>query len=575
MKQLYQILLGTALVAMTSCGSRSSLPEVTHLPYQTASSLNWGLIGVDGTVLCQDEIEGEPSVVVNGVVSVRTGSTTGLIDPDAIFFKESHNPSDFTKLGPDDRAVSYYTVGKTLEKINDIRYLDGGFCTEGLIPVVEKAQGISFIRKSGEVAFAFDECALDPTDEPKRVRAVNAYFSDGLCLYQNEDGHYGYINTKGEAVIGEYAYATPFNEGLAIAGGKFGRDSEHDNRFVVIDTKGKTVAELDVPFNLDDVDPAIYSDGLVFFGGKVFNRKGEIAFRLSDKIEMIYPFCNGYAIYEDEEMDYGLIDKNGEIVIQAGEYSNVYIAEDRVYFKDDGQTVCYDFKGDRIFKSENAIVPVGKNRCVLTSRKDCYFTDYEGEPIDKNSYKHIGHPVNICTPGLFLEYMGWNYVKWVESDYYDADTAVKSVLGALTKEGVGVICPGMPVTELTAYYNMGKSSEHAYDYWNNFEGVSGEGRLKTRYRVQFTEYIADYSEYNPDAKVGHIIIEIEPEYFFVTDLKARIRQAAISYLNQIGFMPAGHNEDWMDEAWDIYQSDTHDYLIALNEDGLKLCLEAN
>ena len=122
---------------------------------------------------------------------------------------------------------------------------------------------------------------------------------------------------------------------------------------------------------------------------------------------------------------------------------------------------------------------------------------------------------------------------------------------------------------------MGESSKHAYDYWNNFEGVSGEGNLKTSYRVQFTEYMADYSEYNSDAKVGHIIVNINAEDVDVTDAKARIRQAVLSYLDQLGFMSVGHNDDWMDEAWDIYRSDKHDYLIAFSEDGLKLCLEGN
>ena len=553
MKKISQAMFGAALALMTACGSESSFPEVTHIPCMTySSSVNWSLIGVDGTLLCKNEITGSPSVVVDGVFSV-------------------------TKVSYE-RTISYYTAEKTPKRIHDAEYVDGGFCTEDLIPVVEKGQGITFIRKSGKEAFTFNEYALAPDDKTKHVQAVNAYFSDGLCLYKNEDGHYGYINTKGDVVIGEYVYANPFSEGLAVVGRKLGDESEQVRCFEVINTNGKTVAKLDVPFNSDNARPAIYSDGLLFFGGKVFNRKGEIAFRLSDKIDMVYPFCNGYAIFEDEEMDYGLIDKNGEIVIRAGEYDCAYIANDRVYFRDyDDQTICYDFNGDRIFKSANAIIPVGKNRCVLEGRKDCYFTDYDGESIDTDSYDNIVVPVDIYMPNLFLAYIDndADYVQWVKSDYYDAAGAVRSVLSALTKEGIGAIHPGMSVMELRNYYDMGESSKHAYDYWNNFEGVSGEGNLKTSYRVQFTEYMADYSEYNSDAKVGHIIVNINAEDVDVTDAKARIRQAVLSYLDQLGFMSVGHNDDWMDEAWDIYRSDKHDYLIAFSEDGLKLCLEGN
>lgn len=551
MKNLYQTLFGAALVLMTACGSEGSFPEVTHIPCCTPSSpIAHSLIGVDGKLLCEDEIEGVPSVVVNGVF--------------------------FAAPPASEARISYYTVGKTPKRINDTEYLDGGFCTEGLIPVVEKGHGVSFIRKNGEEAFFFNQYALKPEDEPKQVQAVNAYFSDGLCLFKNEEGHYGYLNTKGKAVIGEYAYANPFSEGLAVVGGEVTDDFESGRHFKVINTKGKTVAELDVKGDLDESWPAIYSEGLLFFGGKVYNRKGETAFRLSDKIEAVYPFSHGYAVFVDEDLNYGLIDKKGEIVIRAGEYDNAYMADNHVYFEDyDGQTICYDFNGDRIFKSEAYIVPVGKNRCVLKSRKDCYITDAEGEPIDKNSYENIYVPNNGTAPNLFLRYLPDNYVEWVNSDYYDATEAVQSVLSALTKEGVGSIRPGMSVLELKNYYDMGESSMHAYDYWNNFEGKSGKGGLKTNYRVQFTEYIGDYSDYNPDARVAHIFINVDCDKVNVTDAQARTRQAILSYLDQIGFTLGGHNDDWRDEAWDIYRSSQHDYLIAVNKDGSKLCLEAN
>lgn len=553
MKKLYQILLGVALATMTACGSKDSFPEVTHIPYQNASTLYCGLVGVDGTILYKDELEEVPSVVVNGIFSVTESSLW------------------------DERTISYYAAEKSPKKINDSEYIDGGFCSENLIPVVEKGHGISFIRKNGEEAFTLNEYSLEPNGETKHIQAVNAYFSDGLCLYKNEDGHYGYINTKGEVVIGEYTFAQPFSEGLAVVGGEIGRDSEHDNHFMVINTKGEEVAELNVAFNQANT-PAIYSEGLLFFGGKVFNRKGEIAFRLSDNIEQIFPFCNGYAIFEDEELDFGLINNKGEIVVRAGVCDNAYIAMDRVYFSDD-QTVCFNFKGDQVFRTERLIVPVSKNRCVVKSRKDCYFTDYDGKPIDKESYDYINVPLyGIYTPNLFLAYIynnNANYIQWVKSDYYDADGAVKSVLDALNKNGVGAIQLGMPVVELKEYYNMGDSSRHAYEYWNNFEGESGKGNLKTSYQVQFTEYIADLFEYNPDAKVGHIIINIDHDNVLVTDADERIRQATISYLNQIGFMQVGRNDDWMDEAWDIYKSSNHNYLIAVNTDGSKLCLEAN
>lgn len=60
-----------------------------------------------------------------------------------------------------------------------------------------------------------------------------------------------------------------------------------------------------------------------------------------------------------------------------------------------------------------------------------------------------------------------------------------------------------------------------------------------------------------------------------SNVAKRIREATISYLDKIGFIYDFHNDDWMNEAWDIYKSSNHNYLIAVNEDGSKLCLEAN
>lgn len=581
MKNLYQILFGTTLVLMTACGSEGSFPEVTHIPCCTpSSSIYYSLIGVDGTLICKDEIEGMPSVVVNGVVSVtksptfrRILGTDDLINLDVESMLNQLNSSDYTKLGPNDNAVSYYIVGKSLERINDTEYLDGGFCTEDLIPVVGKAQGITFIRKDGEVAFTFNEYKPRYTDHSWRVAAVNGYFSDGLCLYKADDGCYGYINTKGEPIINGYLYANPFNEGLAVVGGKV-KDDGHgwDNHFEVINTKGEMVAQLDVAFDLNDVKPAIYSEGLLFFGGKVFNRKGEIAFRLSDKIEDLFPFCDGCAIFEDDNFDYGLIDKKGEIVVPAGAYDNAYLTKGRVYFTDyDCQTTCFDFNGNRIFQSEQTIVPVGKNRCVLEGRKDYYFTDYNGESIDNNSYDNIDVPADIYMPNLFLAYIysdTSDYVKWVNSDYYDTDAAVESVLNKLNKTGVGSIKIGMSMTEWKDY-----CLKHPYEYGNNFRNVSMDGKLETNYHVELSGYEGDYS--NQDAVVKHIFIHIDCDKVGVTDARTRIRQAILSYLDQIGFTFGGHNDDWMDETWDIYRSDQHDYLIAVNKDGSKLCLEAN
>lgn len=532
-------LLQSALILLaTSCGKRSSMPEITHLPFKTTEAGRFGLIGTDGSVLIEDEFKGEPSAVVNGIFYVR-------------------NP---------DETIEYFTAKKKPKSLNGEKYLNGGYCTEGLIPVVEEGQNITFLKSNGNVAFIVKEYNEQP------IVAVNSYFSDGLCLFKTDNDRYGYLDTRGRVVIEpKYTYAAPFSESLAVVG--FGRN------FSIINTKGKFVAKLDTDMSADILLSSynMYSDGLLYFGGKIFNRKGKIAFRLSDKIAGVFPYHHGVAVFEDDDENYGLIDKKGEIIVRAKYQQPGYIAKNRVFFQTEDGTDCINFKGDRIFRSDYPIVPVSNKRCITqTKKEDLYFADYDGNPIDKNDYDYIEVSTHHAH-NVFLSYIyenNWDYIRWVYSDYYNASTHVTSVLNALNKTGVGNISMGMSVVDLTKHYKMGESSRHSYDYWNTFEGKKGTGQLKTEYKVQFSEYIADYSGYNSDAEVEHIFIEINYDDVPVSNAEKRIRSAVLSYLKQIGFEKTGHSDDWRDKAWDIYHSSKHDYLIAVSEEDLILALES-
>jgi len=531
--------------ATISCSNHGSMPEITHLPFKVSMSDDYGLIGTDGKVLFEDEFEGSPSAAAGGIFYVN-------------------NP---------DGTIEYYTADKQPKSLNGKTYVAGGFCTEGLIPVVREGENIAFLKKNGDVAFVLKEC------DGEQVVAVNSYFSDGLCLFKTANNRYGYIDTKGRVAIKpQYMFAAPFSEGIAVVSDEskkvFGGD------FNIIDTKGKKIAKLNADMTADRLymeSCPMYSGGLLYFGGKVFDRKGEPAFRLSDRIEHVFPYCNGYAVFEDKDGCYGLLDDKGEIAVRAKYTFPGHIVKDRVFFyNDDESTECIDFKGERIFKSEYPVLPVSDNRCIARTEKEVYFVDFDGEAINKDDFSEIEYPDASFAPNLFLSYMGLegnHYVQWVHSDEYAASTHVASVLNVLNETGVGCIEMGMPVTELKNHYKMGDASKHAYSFWNEFEGVKGTGNLSTFYRVQFSEYIADYSEYNRYAEVNHIIIEIEYGDVSISNAQKRIRNAVLAYLERIGFRYFVHNDDWHSEAWDIYISDRHDYSIAVSENGLKLVLE--
>lgn len=549
-KQFYQLLLlGGIITATTACKTKSSFPTISHVPFKEVSSDNYGMIGIDGTVLFENEFEQLPSVVVNGVFAVTN----------------------------EDENIEYYTAEKTPQPINEKSYVQGGCYTEGVIPVVETEQGITFIKKNGDVAFTLKEY------NGKSIIAVNAYFTDGRCLFKTEDNKYGYIDPKGKVVIKPtYLYAMPFNEGVAVVGDNPKNSTNNTSEateFKIINTAGKTIAKLKAEKTEDEYFRFynnIYSDGLLFFRGKVFDKKGELAFRVPAKVYQIFPYHNGYAIFEDNNGKYGLINKKGEITIRAKYDRPGRIIGDRVFFyTDNDKTEFVNFSGERILDFDSRVFPTTRNRSIILENGEYYFIDKSGKSIDKSSYYYLFTPELNINNNLFIDYNdSWDAIVWVESDYLDTDAAATSILSVLNKDGVGPIKLGMPVTELTQYYDMGDCSKYEYKYTLNYKGITGSGGLQSNYRVEFTHPVAYYFGYNREAKVHHIYIDLDYNNITVSNARERIRTATISYLNGKGFSFVGHIDNWNDEPWDVYQSDLYNYSIAINTDGSTLCLEA-
>lgn len=539
---------GVLTCIMVSCNNVvSSFPEVDYVPFKVAENDNWGMISVGGEALFEDEFENRPSISVNGVFSVTN----------------------------DEGEMTYYFAGKKPKPISDDIYIRGGYYTDGVIPVVKQERSVSFINKEGKELLSLDAV------EGKRITAVNAYFSDGLMLFMTEDDKYGYINSKGQIVVKPiYDKATPFNEGLAIVGKK---KSESDKtQYTIINTTGKELTD----FRTDlDFIPFAFTDGVFVNGNKVFDKNGQLAFRSPSKWKWISPYYNGAAIFQENER-FGLINKEGKMIIRAKydfgirKVGNGYIG---INTSDGKYNVAFfDNDENRLEELEDIqhFDIFTKERSVVKDQDEFYFIDNEGKAIDKNNY------YNVMTPGTWtIPYQGSLFIsflhsfnssscQWISSDFYPANEAVASILNVLSTNGIGKIRLGSSLQEVRKHYNMGDSNTHSYEYWNNFEGVNGKGDLKSNYRVEFDGYIANYYGYNKDAKVKHIIVNIDKSDVKCSNAEQRIYDAVIEYLGGIGFAKSGHNEDWMDEEWDIYKSSRHNYLIAVNKDASKLCLES-
>lgn len=152
-------------------------------------------------------------------------------------------------------------------------------------------------------------------NEKGKIITPNQYetieeFSDGLFAVQLNN-KYGFINTKGELVIPyQFNNVRSFNDGYAIV--------EFDDNFGVIDKKGNFILKMEY----DGIYPTGIKQTFLIFdrkgnkyvsninGGKIFDIK-------YDSLDLFY---NDYAVIQNDSK-YGLIDKNGNIIIECKYYS--------------------------------------------------------------------------------------------------------------------------------------------------------------------------------------------------------------------------------------------------------------
>lgn len=115
-------------------------------------------------------------------------------------------------------------------------------------------------------------------------------YSEGLCMFQEQNARCGYIDEKGKEIIpATFTRAYDFKEGLALV--------EMEGNFYYIDKTGKKV--LEVPFK--------YERSI---------QKSDRAGRMNISEGDFYGFSNGLALFE-KEGKYGYINKKGKEVLPA------------------------------------------------------------------------------------------------------------------------------------------------------------------------------------------------------------------------------------------------------------------
>lgn len=382
----------------------------------------WGLIDMEGNPLIGDEFKKKPSVAINGMFCVK--NSDGLFE--------------------------FYTAEKDFKQIGD-EYLEVGYFSEGLAPVVKKDSRITYINRKGEVIFELTKYKDDPIVSANSFEygialiktasgkegCINIkgefvvppiyssiyYAGDNTLLVKNEKDKFGYINYKGEVLIElKYSDGRAFNKnGYTIV--------EKEGKKILINLKGHEILEIQDGMNILSFEDENLMPCSI--GGESFcyiNKSGEKVIKLPSNISEADNFSNGYAIYMNEDLDYGIINKKGEIIIRA-KYDELKMYDDVILYKDKQEWGFISYSGEVIKRAcykEVAPFWEGYNTTFAKDGEEWILINRKGEEVKKKDMPNIYN---------LFDFYGNGYSHSVKSDYFDVDTEVRNIMSILNEDG--------------------------------------------------------------------------------------------------------------------------------------------
>lgn len=480
MKKLAAALLGLSCIVPASLVSCQQAPDPiskVSLVAVQVSKEKWSFVDDQGQIIFEDEFKNEPTLVYNDVFSVR--------------------------------EKDKYTVYKvTADKYDVLGDLDGlvnvGYLEEDFILATLPKQRITAYDASGHKKFEFT-----PVNGKEVTRTAIAY-SEGLLPFSIEDDKIGYFDTKGQVAIKPaYDRASLFNGGFAVVGKT---DDEADKTsYSVIDKKGGVVFKIkdgQTP-RFDNFEEG-FSYGYLIVGDDdrdvLYDTKGEVT-RFPAKVTRIRATNGKYVIFVNEDLEYGVCDMAGEIIVRP-KYSDIgFNGEEGFVAMKDDECLLLNLKGEETGRLDfKYAIPFGKFGFFAYNGSRFSMVDAEGKDRCKEDF----YDVNVSYVSRFSS---------LSTDYFNPSAVANAIADLISDKTIGDYKLGAAPGTII---KNGSPEDYTYRNSLKLDGLDKEG---FRYRLEgegyFTGNIAlsdwnyyDYSysyQWNPESKLAMITIAIHTQ----------------------------------------------------------------
>jgi hypothetical protein len=444
-----------------------------YVPIKEDGEERWSILDLEtGEIVVDREWKKQPSLVFEGMTSVENA------DGNYEFFTIEKKPAK---------------IGKTYKSV--------GFFMEGLAPVAEPDQPISYIDKSGKEVFRLKEADGKIVEEAGQFRG-------GLARFRNSEGKWGYIDRNGKVVIkAKFSSAGDFREGYAVVEEVEKKGNPGDSSYKeiskvgIIDTDGKYVLE---PKEKTKLMPSVSCSLIAYYEESsdeekkkdmwgFMDPKGERVIKARKDFARVFPFMQDYASFSDGE-SWGIMDKKGEIALRA-KYDNAIYYNKMVMVEEDKKWGFVNLEGKELIAPEYKDLLPFFNKNTLARDGDNYILiDQQGKEVSKKSFKAPRYLES------FLQSWLTGIYPTVSSDYVDAASTISNILKNAGMEKInGMSGKSLPqmmqlleMTEEDLYPYGSSFTKNRYDLENLSLSIECGFDDQVKKPITTTEYVYGY-----------------------------------------------------------------------------------